>query len=111
MTRDHSVPRRGEAASRQKRPCADPACRKLIQWQGVRVGRPRIYCDATCAQRAAADQKAIRRAIARLQRPGLSDDPYLRRQRRDQVARLEWLLNAYPQTPVDMSSGLDENQG
>ena len=79
------------------RPCDNPECRRHLKWSTER-GRPQLYCSSKCRKRAVSIAAKLSRAIRTQERElQLSKLTYrAEREVRTELARLEWLLSAYP---------------
>jgi endogenous inhibitor of DNA gyrase (YacG/DUF329 family) len=80
----------------QTRPCDNPECSQRLTWRGGR-GRPPLFCSANCRKRALYAAASLLQRIEERHRALAGDLTYRReREIRSELARLEWVLSAYP---------------
>lgn len=84
-----------------ERPCANPQCRVVMVWRQGR-GRPGRFCSRKCRECTAAEYARLvelletERALV-----ATAASPWKARSNSSAVARLSWVLSAYPAVTDD----------
>lgn len=93
------------------RRCDNPECNERLAWAGGR-GRPPLFCSANCRKRAHYAAAALMQQGAECQRSLVETDLTYRQKReiRSELARLEWVLSAYPPTATTAGDSLGPAQ-
>lgn len=109
-TGDENV--RAPLADVMTRRCDNPECSERLAWSGGR-GRPPLFCSANCRKRALYTAAAlVQQAQARHGALADTDLTYRRaREIRSELARLEWVLSAYPPSALPADDSLGPAQG
>lgn len=83
------------------RRCDNPDCEERLSWTGGR-GRPPLFCTANCRKRALYAAGVLLQQVAERQRSLVDGDLTYRQKREIQsdLARLEWMLSAYPRSAI-----------
>lgn len=80
-----------------QRRCDNPRCLEVMTWFAGR-GRPQRYCSDPCRQRMLASRQRLDEEAAHLTRQIDAGVTYRKeRELRSELARVDWLLSAYPQ--------------
>ncbi|CAM3586700.1 DUF329 domain-containing protein [Nocardioides marinus] len=92
------------------RRCDNPECSQRLTWRAGR-GRPPLFCSANCRKRALYAAAALVQQIDERHRALAGDITYRReREIRSELARLEWLLSAYPPSAAAAADSLGSTQ-
>lgn len=83
------------------RRCDNPECSQRLTWSAGR-GRPPLFCSANCRKRALYAAGVLLQQVAERQRSLVDGDLNYRQKREIQsdLARLEWMLSAYPRSAI-----------
>lgn len=108
-TGDENV--RASLADPVTRRCDNPECSERLAWSGGR-GRPPLFCSANCRKRALyAAAALVQQVEARHGALADTDLTYRRaREIRSELARLEWVLSAYPPSALAADDSLGSAQ-
>lgn len=100
--RDENV--RAAHDSSMTRRCDNPECSQRLTWSAGR-GRPPLFCSANCRKRALYAAASLVQQIEE-RHLALAGDLTYRRERelRSELARLEWVLSAYPPSAASADS-------
>ena len=80
-----------------QRRCDNPQCLEVVTWIAGR-GRPQRYCSDPCRQRMLANRRRLSEEASRLARQIRAGATFRKeRELKSDLARVEWLLSAYPQ--------------
>lgn len=96
---------RASLADLMTRRCDNPECSERLSWSGGR-GRPPLFCSANCRKRALYAAASLVQQIEARHRALAAADLTYRRERelRSELARLEWVLSAYPPSAASADS-------